>query len=252
MKVVIIEDEELNAQNLIDHLKVIGGISIVAMLDSIVESVEWFNANDVPDLVFMDIHLADGSAFKIFEHVTISCPIVFTTAYDEYALKAFKVNSIDYLLKPIDIEAVRQALLKFHTLTSGDDNTANLSKLISTIKEQVHYKTNFLVPAKGDKLIPLAVENIAFIYIDNGSAKIFDFDERSYHLDQTLDEIMVNLDPVRFFRANRQFIIAHDAVKDIDLWFNSRLSINLRVSVPTKIIVSRAKSSELIKWFTNV
>jgi DNA-binding LytR/AlgR family response regulator len=249
MKALIIEDEILSARNLIDILKEIGDIEIVDCLESIAKSVDWFKNNPAPDMVFMDIHLADGSAFEIFNRVSINCPVIFTTAYDEYALKAFKVNSIDYLLKPVDYGSLFNAIQKYKTLTYHGNITRELTGLINAFHKQSDYQVSFLIPGKGDKLIPVLTDNISCIYIENGITRLVENNSTTYYLDSTLDEIMVKLNPDRFFRANRQFIIARDAVKDIDLWFNKRIAVNLKVKTPERIILSRARTSEFKAWF---
>ncbi|HLN53319.1 MAG TPA: LytTR family DNA-binding domain-containing protein [Lentimicrobium sp.] len=250
MKVVIVEDENLVAQNLKSILNEIGTIDIIATLESVNDTVAWFTQNDSPDILFLDIHLADGTAFEIFDRVKIDCPVIFTTAYDEYALKAFKVNSIDYLLKPIDIHSVRRSLDKYKKLTGVNANKeTDLQNLISYFEKNKVYRSNFLVPFKGDKLIPLNTDDIAYIFIDFGTVKSISYENKSYYMDNTLDEIEGMLNPDMFFRANRQFIISRKAVKDIDLWFNSRLSVNLKVSVPEKILVSKARVPEFKNWF---
>lgn len=249
MKALIIEDEVLAAKHLRSVINEIGGIDIIAILESISESVEWFRANPVPELIFMDIHLADGSAFEIFKHVDISCPIIFTTAYDEYAIKAFKVNSIDYLLKPVDLSAVKGAIRKLEMLSKKANAQDELIKFINSFSREISYKTHFLIPAKGDKLIPLKASDIALIYIDTSIVKARTFDDTQYRFDYTLDELADLLDPKDFFRANRQYIISRKAIKDIDIWFNSRLSVNLKVAVPEKILISKARIPEFKNWF---
>ena len=223
-------------------------IKVEAVLQTIEESVEWFSIHPQPDLAFMDIHLADGSSFAIFEKVNITCPIVFTTAYDEYALKAFEVNSIDYLLKPINKADLERALKKYKSF-SGDTNPNTLEGLLRQMGNlKKNYKTCFLLPER-DKLIPLATSKIALICIDTKLVKAVSMDNHTYYLNQTLDEIMAQLDPEQFFRANRQFIIARSAVKDLSVWFGNKLVINLIVSSPEKIIVSKARVSEFKTWF---
>jgi len=239
MKAVIVEDEFIAAQNLQRLIsQVAGDIEVIAILQSVEESVEWFANHPVPDLVFMDIHLADGSSFSIFEKVNISCPIIFTTAYDEYALKAFEVNSIDYLLKPINTKSFERAIAKFRQLASTNDNTAtSIAKLLDTFKKtKAAYKSHFLIPYK-DKLIPLPVERIACFYVENKMAKIITTDNENFFMDSSLEDLYLQLEPTEFFRANRQYIVAHKAIKDISIWFGSKLSINLLVPVPEKIIV---------------
>lgn len=250
MKVLIIEDEILAARHLQRILNEIGKIQILSVLESIVTTLEWFESNPDPDLVFMDIHLADGSAFKIFEYVNISCPIIFTTAYDEYAVKAFKVNSIDYLLKPVTREAVDNALDKLKRLTGGKVTQPEIQQFIASFTKEKSYKTHFLVPVKGSKLIPLQAKDIAFIHIEDGLVKAKTADEKSYILEYTLDELGSMLNPTNFFRANRQFIIARNSIKEVDFWFNSRLSVNLKVTAPEKIVISKVRVSEFREWFS--
>ncbi|MDR2058238.1 MAG: LytTR family DNA-binding domain-containing protein [Dysgonamonadaceae bacterium] len=251
MKAIIIEDEIVAAQALQTLIKEVNpDIQLMLVLQSIDESVEWFQTSPPPDLVFMDIHLADGSAFNIFERTTISCPIIFTTAYDEYALKAFEVNSIDYLLKPINKTDLARAIDKYKNFSfHSGNNTDLINKLLVSIKQNtVSYKSYFLVPEK-DKLIPLATRDIAYIYIDAKMVKAVTFDERVYYMDTVLEDLMRLLDPKLFFRANRQYIIAHKAVKDVSLWFGSKLSVNLNVATSERIIVSKVKVGEFKKWF---
>ncbi len=250
MRAIIVEDETLAAQNLKGILNEIESIDIIATLESVDETVAWFTLNNSPDILFLDIHLADGSAFEIFDRIKVDCPVIFTTAYDEYALKAFKVNSIDYLLKPIDINSVRKALEKYHNLTARSGNRdSDMQNLLTYFKKNIVYKNNFLVPVKGDKLVPLNSDDIAYIFIDYGSVKSISFENKTFNMDNTLDELENILNPETFFRANRQFIISRKAIKDIDLWFNNRLSVNLKVSVPEKIIVSKARVPEFKNWF---
>ena len=252
MKAVIIEDEIIAAQSLQRLIaQVNNSVEIVAVLKSIEESIEWFSENPNPDLVFMDIHLSDGSSFSIFEKVKIQAPVIFTTAYDEYALKAFEVNSIDYILKPINLKDLERAIEKFthynKTNTSNEEVISNMLALFQ--KDKKVYKSNFLFPYK-DKLIPLAINEIAYIYSENKMAKIVTFDNRTFFENDSLDKIQQQLDPSKFFRANRQFIISHKAIKDISVWFDSKLSVNLSVSIPEKIIVSRVRVAEFKAWFT--
>jgi DNA-binding LytR/AlgR family response regulator len=249
MRALIIEDEILAARHLQHVLDETGGFEVITVLESIVESIEWFRTNDAPELIFMDIHLADGSAFEIFRHVNITCPVIFTTAYDEYALRAFKVNSVDYLLKPIDAEAVQKALRKLKGFRTAGNSQSEIRDLIDTLKKVSGFKSHFLIPAKGDKLIPVQATEIAYIFIDTGIVKATTFEEKSFRFEHTLDELEDLLDPKSFFRANRQFIISRKAIKDIDIWFNSRLSVNLKVQVPEKILISKARIPEFKSWF---
>lgn len=252
MKAVIIEDELVAGQNLQRLISQLADdIQVIAILQSVEDSIEWFSLNTVPDIVFLDIHLADGSAFSIFEKVQISCPIIFTTAYDEYALKAFEVNSIDYLLKPINQKNLERALLKLRSLlTTKVDNADMISNVLAAFKETKKvYKSNFLIPHK-DKFIPLPIHRVACFYTENKMVKIITEENQTYNIDSSLEDLYTQLDPVQFFRANRQYIIAHKAIKDISVWFGSKVSINLFVNVPEKIIVSKARVSEFKTWYT--
>jgi DNA-binding LytR/AlgR family response regulator len=249
MKALVIEDEVLAAKHLQSVLAEVGGITVIAVLESISETVEWFKLNTQPEILFLDIHLADGSAFEIFKHADISCPIIFTTAYDEYALNAFKVNSIDYLLKPVDADAVRNAIKKLERLSGKDNIHSDIKNLIDSFRKDSQYKTHFLIPIKGVKLLPVQTSQIACFFIDAGLVKARTFEDRTYTFEYTLDELAGILNPNDFFRANRQFIISRSSIKDIDFWFNSRLSVNLIVQVPEKILISKARVPEFKKWF---
>lgn len=252
MKAVIIEDELVATQNL---QRLIGqladDIQVIAVLQSVEESIEWFSLNAAPDVLFLDIHLADGSSFSIFEKVKIPCPIIFTTAYDEYALKAFEVNSVDYLLKPINQKNMERALEKLRrVLTTKIDNADMISNVLAAFRETKKvYKSNFLIPHK-DKFIPLSIQKIACFYTENKMVKIITDDNQTFSMDSSLEDLYAQLDPSQFFRANRQYIISHKAIKDISIWFGSKVSINLYVTLPEKIIVSKARVSEFKAWYT--
>lgn len=251
IRALIVEDEILAAENLIKILQDIGNLDIIGILDSVDETVQWFRQNDAPEILFLDIHLADGSSFEIFDKIEVNCPVIFTTAYDEYALKAFKVNSIDYLLKPLELTAVQHALEKHRKLTLASSGAGkDLHNLISWFKKQSSFKSNFLIPAKGDKLIPLNADDVLYFHIDYGTVKAFTTEGRSYNMDKTLDELSEMLNPGLFFRANRQYIISRKAIKDIDFWFNSRLSVNLKIATPEKILISKVRIPEFKSWFS--
>ena len=253
MKAVIIEDEKIAAEllkNLICQLD--ENIEVVTVLQTVEDSVEWLNSNQHPDILFVDIHLADGSSFSIFEKTEVKCPIVFTTAYDEYALKAFEVNSIDYLLKPINKDDLQRALNKYKNL-KGEKHEVDYKTLISrflTEAENVNnYKEHFLVPER-DKLVPLAAKDIAYIYIDLKLIKAVTFSGKVYYLNQNLDEMMSQLNPKMFFRANRQYIVSHEAIKDVSIWFGNKISLNLTIPTEEKIIVSKARVSDFKNWYS--
>ncbi|HJC27038.1 MAG TPA: LytTR family DNA-binding domain-containing protein [Candidatus Alistipes stercoravium] len=245
MRALIIEDETAAARNLEAVLREVApGVEILATLESVAESVEWLQSNPQPDLLFMDIHLADGDSFRIFESVEITAPVIFTTAYDRYALEAFKVNSIDYLLKPINTENVRRALEKLRRLTSGErlDYGTRVRSLASQRQEEV-----FLVHVR-DKIIPLQRDRIAYCYTANEKVTACDFDGAVYPMDKTLEALQSLLPDRDFFRANRQFIIARHAVKEIAVWFGSRLTLHLTVETPERIVISKARVPEFKEW----
>lgn len=250
MKAVIVEDEVIAAQNLERIIESIDkDIKIIAVLQSVEESVEWFKDNKHPDVVFMDIHLADGDSFGIFDEVNINCPIIFTTAYDEYALKAFDVNSIDYILKPISKPNLEKALNKLESRVLKEDNSDIVAQIMQSINQtRVTYKKHFLIPFR-DKLTPLPVEDIAYIYSENKAAKIICYNGNEHLVDTSLDDLLSQLDPTQFYRANRQYIIAHRSVSDLSVWFGGKLAVNLTVPTQERIIVSRAKNNEFKEWY---
>jgi len=247
MKAVIIEDETAA----VISLKAVLGqnsvmpVEIVAELESINESVEYFRSAPNPDVIFMDIHLADGLAFKIFELVEINAPVIFTTAYDEYALQAFQVSSIDYLLKPVTQTSLERALRKLY-LFSPEERDEHIKQTNSTF--QPNRMIRSLLVMLPDKFYPLPTENILYFYTANEKVTAYTSDGRQHPIDRTLDTLSEQLDGQQFFRANRQFIIARKAIKDIDLWFGSRLSVNLTVQVPERIIISKTKTPMFKKW----
>ena len=251
MKTLIIEDERAAVNNLKALLSdMVSGCEVVNSTDSIIDSIKWLQDNPMPELIFMDIHLADGSAFEIFEHVKIQCPIIFTTAYDEYALRAFKVNSIDYLLKPIGEKDIKRAMDKLNLLRENkNQENHSLSQLIKSINRHKQYKNYFLIPNRGSKLLPLPTESIACFFIENGVVKVITNNSESYLIPHTLDDLSESLNPNCFFRANRQYIISKKAVIDIDYWFNGRLSVNLKVPIKDKILVTKARVNEFKEWF---
>ncbi len=252
MKALIIEDEIVAAQSLQRLIQEIdSGIEIISVLKSVEESIEWFSSGNLPDLIFMDIHLSDGSAFSIFNKITIDCPIIFTTAYDQYALNAFEVNSIDYLLKPVNKKELERAITKYKNFSSSKKiNNDTLSELFEMIKnKKSDYKSRFLIPYK-DKFLSLDVADIAYIYSENKMARIVSMKDQGYQMNTSLEEISKQLDPTLFFRANRQFIISRESVKDIYSWFDSKLAVNLHVPTPEKIVISRARVLEFKTWYT--
>ena len=246
MRVLIVEDETTAFENLSQMLCAIDPtLEIVGNTEGVQQTVRWLNGNPQPDLIFMDIHLSDGSAFTIFEMMEIEIPIIFTTAYDQYAIDAFRVNSIDYLLKPVKQERLESALNKLRRLSKND--LEQYMEQISKLRPARKYNAAMLVSAK-DKLIPIKIDDIACFYSSGGVSVIYMRDGRCLPYTKTLEQVIENLDPNRFIRANRQYIIARDSVKDITLWFDSRLRITLDVQTPEQIYISKNKASEFKKW----
>ena len=252
MKTLIIEDEKAALRNLKAAMKEVEAeFEIVGETDSVAGTLEWFATHPMPELVFMDIHLADGSAFGIFDRVNITCPIIFTTAYDEYALQAFQVNSIAYLLKPISSVDLQKAVDKLKMLEGSGSlqPVVDLQAVMRALKREESYKTHFLVPVKGDRFVPVSVEQICYFYIDDGAVKAVTRSAGSYDFQQTLDELAEQLNPRQFFRANRQYIVARKAVVGASLWFGGRMVLQLTPPTAEKVIISKARVPAFKEWF---
>jgi DNA-binding LytR/AlgR family response regulator len=247
MRVVIIEDETAAAQNLAAILhKVSPDVEIVDTIDTVVDSIDFFESEPQLDLVFMDIHLADGASFRIFDRVKVSTPIIFTTAYDQYAIEAFKVNSIDYLLKPINEEGVKHAIEKWQHLTSTERSDYS-SRINQVAEEQRVIQQTFLVHFR-DKIIPLQSKDIAFFHTFEERVSAYCHNGEKFHIELTLEALQAKLPTEDFFRANRQFIVSREAVKDIAVWFGSRLSVNLTIETPERIVIPKAKVRDFKTW----
>ena len=251
MRVILVEDETAAAVNLKALLEQVSSeIQISAILESVTDTVKWFRENPVPDLVFMDIHLADGDAFRIFEQVEVACPVVFTTAYDQYALEAFRVNSIDYLLKPIKSEDLTRALAKL-ALFSQRERSDYSGRVEQMARQQIDKQRTFLIHIK-DKIIPLGIQEIAFFYTSDERVTAYTLDGRELPMEGSLDSLMGSLPETLFFRANRQFIISRKAIGDISVWFGNRLSLNLTLKTPERIVISKARVPEFKRWMTGL
>lgn len=247
-KVIIVEDETAAVVNLRSMLATVtGDIDVVAVLESVEESVEYFSKAPSADIVFMDIHLADGDSFRIFRSVEIDIPIIFTTAYNEYALEAFKVNSIDYLLKPYKEEDLRRALDKLHRLTVSERDAQRVSR--EQVAKEIHSaSTQTMLVRYKDKIVPVTMDEVAFFYTCDERVSLKTLRGDSYPVDKSLEALQQQLSDDKFFRANRQFIISRSAVKDIAVWFGNRLALNLVVDTPERIIISKARVPEFKQW----
>ena len=217
----------------------------MATIDTVVDSIDFFRSKPSLDLVFMDIHLADGSSFRISDNAEVDIPIIFTTAYDQYAIEAFKVNSIDYLLKPINEDSVKRAIEKWQRLTSIE--RYDYATRVSEVAQNRPTEQTFLVHFR-DKIIPLKSEDIAFVHTFEERVTAYCHNGKRYQMDSTLEALQLKLSGEDFFRANRQFIISRSAVKDIAVWFGNRLALNLVVDTPERIIISKARVPEFKLW----
>lgn len=253
MKILIIEDEELAVKKLYKTLLSIDNtIEIQATADSIATSVEWLQNNDAPDLILMDIELLDGQSFEIFNQVEVNSPVIFTTSYDEYALKAFKVNSIDYLLKPIQKEDLSAALEKYRKMFVAPQPALNLSmdNLIKELQQKLQpreFRKRFLVK-NAQKLISVEVGEVAYFYSDGRLNFFKTHDNKKYVVDYTMDELEEMLDPDKFFRISRSFYVSIRSVGQIHDYFGNRLILNLLPVLDKESIVSREKVAEFKRW----
>ncbi|PWA06150.1 LytR/AlgR family response regulator transcription factor [Flavobacterium psychrotolerans] len=249
MTTIIIEDEKPAARLLHRKLEKLN-IGVGVMLHSVEEAIDWFSKNEHPDLIFLDIQLSDGLSFEIFEKVTIKSAIIFTTAYDEYALRAFKLNSIDYLLKPIDEDDLEAAISKFkahfpkHETVQLDFN--QIKKMLSNPFEK-NYKKRFTVKI-GQHLKVISTEEIECFYSENKGSYIHTFDNRDYLIETTLEVLEQELDSKDFFRISRKFIIPLSSIKEIVVYSNSRLRVILPSYKAEEVIVSREKVSDFKNW----
>lgn len=251
MRILIVEDETVAYGNMVDMLAEIDpAIHVAGNTESISQTVGWLNSNPLPDLILMDIHLSDGSAFSIFDLIEIETPVIFTTAYDEYAIEAFRVNSIDYLLKPIKTEALKRALDKFAKLTRKD-MLHYLQQLSHLAAPRSTYKDKILIPVN-DKLIPVDVNDISCFYNTEKRASIYLKNGTGYNYHKSLEQIISSLNPSDFIRANKQFIISRSSVKNITIWFDNRLLVTLDIDPPERIYISKNKASEFKAWLVKM
>ncbi len=251
MNILIIEDEPRIVRDLSTMLlKINSSINIMDKLDSIESTINYFKVNPQPDLIFSDIHLADGLSFEIFDKVNITCPIVFLTAYDQYAIEAFKVNSIDYILKPFTRDSIEKSLNKYLQITEHFSNkkefkinTEDILKALNNSRS----KSTLLISSAG-KYVPVLIKDIAYFFIENGIVFIYTFNGKKFNTPFTLDEVENKLNEKEFYRANRRFIINFNSIYEIKHFFNRKLIVKLNVPVKEDIIISREKSAAFIEW----
>jgi DNA-binding LytR/AlgR family response regulator len=221
---------------------------VLATLDTVESSVAWFRNNPQPDLVLMDIRLADGLSFDIFDQVNVSCPVIFTTAYDQYAIRAFKVNSIDYLLKPVTLPALQAAIGKLETIGAASSAFVNKNILPAMkLDSRTGFKTRFVVKV-GEHLRMIPVEHVAYFASQEKSTWLNTFDGRQYPMEQFLDAVADSVDPSKFFRINRKYLVSIDAIADIVVYSGSRLLVKLAGVNHDDTIVSRERVGDFRSW----
>lgn len=262
MNVLILEDEAITAEELRHYVCDIDPtIEVVAMLETMEDAVEYLNTHPSPDLIFSDIQLADGLSFEVFSQVPVHCPVIFCTAFDEYAIQAFAANGIDYVLKPFDRKAIAHSLEKFRALrTYFQRDTLQpepapvsipstlyepLQRLIDQLRPS--RRTSFLVNFRG-KYVPVSVSEAAFFYTENEIVWLYKTSGEKFAIDYKLDELETLLDPAQFFRANRQFIVRFESIQEFEPYFNRKLAVKLHPASPEPVIVSKAKAGEFMRW----
>lgn len=251
MNVFIVEDEPLAVQKLSKLLlDVDATIRISGIADGIESAIEWLESHPEPDLILMDIELCDGQSFEIFNQFEVRSPVIFTTSYDEYAIQAFRVNSVDYLLKPIKKDDLERALQKYDRHNCEQNKVFDITKLVSELQRQNQpreHRSRFLVK-QDQRLIPIESADIAYFFSDNGFTFLISRDCVKYRIDFTLDELDQQLDPKLFFRLNRQHISAIKSVTQIHNYINGNLKIDLKPPVEKDIIIPRERVSDFKKW----
>lgn len=258
MNALIVEDEDLSVRRLKKMIgEVAPALTISGVTDSIEQTVEWVHENRAagqpdPDLIFLDIELSDGQSFEIFNRIEVSSAIIFTTSYDEYALQAFKHNSIDYLLKPVHRDDLQRALQKYEKMKvqpAGDSSLAGIRKLLEDFKKasSAGYRQRFLVK-QGQKMLSIEVGEIAYFFTDDRYSFFMTDSNQKMLVDYTLDELAESLDPARFFRINRGMMVTHRSVDKIDPYFGNRLALTLRPTHNKEVLVSREKVGDFKVW----
>jgi DNA-binding LytR/AlgR family response regulator len=251
MKIVIIEDEQLTANDLVKTIQKINpDVNIVALLYSVEDAIAWFKRNEHPDLIFSDIQLGDGSCFDIFKNMKITSPVVFCTAYDEYALTAFKTNGIDYILKPFDEESVNKALLKYQELEKRFSAKRNqLDDLFELFENRETRKKGSLLVYYKDKILPIKIAEIALFYIEDEITHLITFDQKNFTINHPLDELENMVGP-DFFRANRQYLVQRKAVKEASQYFARALSVTLTIPFKETIKINKVKVPAFLNWLS--
>jgi len=250
MNIVIIEDEELVADDLAMSIAELVDEPVnIVQLHSVKEAVTYFKSNPAPDLIFSDIQLGDGLSFAIFVAVPVESPVIFCTAYDEYALEAFKANGIDYILKPFTTATLQRALQRYSQFKKifSTEVSPQYSALMQMLTDRESQKTASVLVYHQDKIIPVKLDDIALIYLENEITHVLTFSGKTFYPNKNLDELE-KLSGNHFFRANRQFLVCRKAIIDVSSFFSRKLSLNLNVSFNEKVIVSKGKASQFLDW----
>ncbi|MBK9981793.1 MAG: response regulator transcription factor [Saprospiraceae bacterium] len=255
MEIFIVEDEELAVKKLQKTLQAIDpDLHVAGTADSIASAVEWLKGHTQPDLILMDIELADGQSFEIFNLIEVKSPVIFTTSYDEFALKAFKVNSVDYLLKPVQKDELENALSKFRSMKKvyadkkqEDPQFSTLVKELQQTLQHKEYRQRFLVKHL-QKMVSIEVDRIAYFFSDDRLSFFKTADDKKYVVDYTIDEIENMLDPNQFFRINRAFLVSIKSIDQINDYFGNRLKLNLKPTIDKEALVSREKVTPFKEW----
>jgi two-component system, LytTR family, response regulator LytT len=252
MKIVLVEDEKLTAKDLAKTLKIIDpDIDIVAMLSSVEEALDYFKAQPTLDLIFSDIELGDGLSFEIFEKLKIKTPIIFCTAYNQYALEAFKTAGIDYILKPFNRFSIEKTLTKFHAFKENFASPKeDYSDLLNVLKQKIAPANPSVLVHQGEKIIPLNGKNIALFFIEDDYTFAYTLDCKKHILSQNMDSLENTFSP-DFFRANRQFLVNRKVVKDASHYFNRKIVINLTIPFSEQIVVGKLKVTAFTSWLAN-
>lgn len=251
MKILIIEDEQPTADDLAENiLELAPEVQIIAQLNSVKEAIDWFKKNEQPDLIFCDIQLGDGLCFEIFKTQHISTPVIFCTAFDEYALNAFKSNAIDYILKPFDKQTISDALSKYKELKRRfSDNSLQLDTIFKIFENRVNQKKASVLVYYRDKILPLRTENIAIFYIEHELTYLVTFEQKSFTINKSLEELE-KITGSEFYRANRQYLINRKAIKEVSQYFARKLSISLNIPLKESIIVNKVKVPDFLNWLS--
>ena len=250
MNVLIVEDEQPAARQLTKLLKQINvAINVVDTLDSVEATVAWLNTFEAPDAIFLDIQIADGLSFDIFRQVKITSPVVFTTAFDQYAIKAFRVNAIDYLLKPIDTDELTTVVQKIRNATNREQNyTPDIFKdLIEQFSKPTHYRERFLVKT-GQTFLPIEAGDVAYFFSEDSLTHLVTVQNKKHLLENTLDELEAVIHPQKFFRINRKIVVGFSAIQKISPHFNGRLKLELSPAYCEETFVARERVSDFKMW----